>query len=165
MPYKDPEKQSAWKRKWRAAHRKEQREYMRSYRLEHREEQRKYGREWYAEHCEDRREYLRTRKAVDMNFRLACNLRNRLYSVLKQGYKSGSAIADLGCSIDDLKSWLEQNFKPGMSWDNYGEWHIDHIVPLSSVDLTDRKQLKKVCHWFNLQPLWADENLSKGSRC
>ncbi len=50
-----------------------------------------------------------------------------------------------------------------MTWDNHGlyGWHIDHVVPLSSFDLTDHKQVKKACHWFNLQPLWAKENLSK----
>ncbi len=51
-----------------------------------------------------------------------------------------------------------------MSWDNYGEWHIDHIVPLSSFDLTDKSQVNKVCHYTNLQPLWAIDNLRKGDR-
>jgi len=59
---------------------------------------------------------------------------------------------------------LKSNFKPGMSWDNYGEWHIDHIKPLILFDLTKRSQMLKAVHYTNLQPLWANENISKGVR-
>lgn len=59
---------------------------------------------------------------------------------------------------------LERQFTPGMSWTNYGDWHIDHIKPLASFDLTDRVQLLVACHFTNLQPLWAEENLKKGDR-
>jgi hypothetical protein len=104
----------------------------------------------------------------NLNFRLGSNLRRRLNHYLK----SGSAVRDLGCSIPELKIWLEQQFYPNpetgeqMSWENwsYNGWHIDHVVPLCNFDLTDRKQLLKACHWFNLQPLWAKENLRKGDR-
>lgn len=61
-------------------------------------------------------------------------------------------------------SHLESLFKPGMSWENHGEWHIDHILPLASFDLTDEQQAAKACHYTNLQPLWASENMSKGAR-
>lgn len=94
--------------------------------------------------------------------RLAHNLRSRLRTALLHNYKSGSAIGDLGCSIAELEAHLERQFKPGMTWANYGEWHIDHIKPLAKFDLTDRVQLLAACHYSNLQPLWAIENLSKG---
>lgn len=71
---------------------------------------------------------------------------------------------DLGCSIEQLKEYLAARFQPGMSWSNHGEWHIDHIVPLSSVDLEDQEQLLKVCHYSNLQPLWAGDNSRKGNK-
>jgi hypothetical protein len=98
--------------------------------------------------------------------KISHNLRRRLQKALKGNFKSGSAVRDLGCSIEELKRHLESQFKPGMSWNNYGRdgWHIDHIIPLSKVDLSDREQLKKVCHYTNLQPLWAIDNLSKGNR-
>jgi len=89
------------------------------------------------------------------------NLRSRLNKALQGNYKSGSAVKDLGCSIEFLREYLEKQFKEDMSWDNYGEWHIDHIEPLCSFDLTDRVQLLKACHYTNLQPLWKKDNLEK----
>jgi len=67
-------------------------------------------------------------------------------------------------SIDFLKQYLEERFQSDMTWNNYGEWEIDHIKPLSSFDLTDRDQLLQACHYTNLQPLWAEENARKGDR-
>jgi hypothetical protein len=109
------------------------------------------------------REYYKNRKNVDIQFKLSTNLRSRLNIALKSNYKSGSAVKDLGCSIDELKTYLESKFSPGMTWDNWGinGWHIDHIKPLNSFDLTDRNQLLEACHYTNLQPLWAKDNLSK----
>jgi len=91
-------------------------------------------------------------------------LRTRLYQAVKKGYRAGSAVRDLGCSIEDFKMYLEEKFLSGMSWDNYGKWHIDHVLPLSSFDLTSRGQVKKACHYTNLQPLWAGDNLKKGAK-
>ncbi len=70
----------------------------------------------------------------------------------------------IGCSWIDFKIYLESKFTEGMSWDNYGKWHIDHIVPLSSFDLSDPVQLEKACHYTNLQPLWAKDNLKKSNK-
>ena len=98
--------------------------------------------------------------------RLAARLRKRLRKAIKNNYKSGSAVGDLGCSIVDLKTYLEKQFELGMSWDNWAVdgWHIDHIKPLASFDLTDRAQFLEACHYTNLQPLWAKDNLSKGAK-
>jgi cell division ATPase FtsA len=112
------------------------------------------------------------KRKTSVNFRVKENLRSRLYQAIKNGQKSGSAVKDLGCTIKELKQHLEQNFhqrtKTGekMSWKNYGidGWHIDHIKPLSSFNLTDRKQFLEACHYTNLQPLWAEDNLRKGVR-
>lgn len=102
---------------------------------------------------------------------LAKNLRDRLRKAIKGNYKSGSAVRDLGCSVDYLKVHLETQFRSGMSWQNYGnkhgQWSIDHIIPLSSFDLTDREQCLKACHYTNLQPLWQcgpGGNASKGRK-
>lgn len=97
------------------------------------------------------------------NRRIAVNLRGRLNQAIKKSYKGGSAVRDLGCSIEEFKVYLECRFQPGMSWDNYGAggWHIDHIVPLCRFDLSSSMELKKACNYTNLQPLWANDNLEK----
>jgi len=108
--------------------------------------------------------YCNERRKVDINFRLKRYLRSRLYSATKHGYLAGSAIDNLGCSIFDFKIYLTSKFISGMTWDNYGEWHIDHIKPLSSFNLSNPEEIKLACHYTNLQPLWAKDNLSKGNR-
>lgn len=102
----------------------------------------------------------------DVNTKLRVSLRNRINKLIRNRQKKGSAVYDLGCSVEELKTWLESKFKPGMTWENWAlnGWHIDHVIPLSSFDLTDRAQFKKACHYTNLQPLWWHENLKKSAR-
>jgi hypothetical protein len=100
----------------------------------------------------------------DPHFKLRKNLRERLRNALLGRARKGSAVGDLGCSIQELKIHLEKLFLSGMSWENYGEWHIDHIKPLSSYNLTVREQLLDACHYTNLQPLWATDNLRKSDK-
>ena len=109
-------------------------------------------------------QYYKERLKNDPSFKIAHNLRVRMKDIFKNNFKSGSAVKDLGCSIKDLKIHLEQQFQEGMNWDNYGSWHIDHIKPLASYDLTQREQLLEACNYNNLQQLWAKDNLSKGCR-
>lgn len=106
------------------------------------------------------------RRKTDLDFKLRQYLRSRLAHALRDNQKTGSAIDDLGCSIEDLRKHLESQFTGDMSWDNYGRkgWHIDHIEPLAKFDLTDREQFLKANHYTNLQPLWWHENISKGDR-
>ena len=75
-----------------------------------------------------------------------------------------SSIDILGCTINDFKTHIENNFKDGMTWDNYSYygWHIDHIIPLSSANSDE--ELMKLCHFTNLQPLWYLENLKKSNK-
>jgi hypothetical protein len=103
------------------------------------------------------------KRATDPQVRISDSLRSRINSIVKRG-RAGSAVRDLGCTVTELKIHLESKFQPGMSWGNYGEWHIDHIKPLAKFDLTDRGQFLQACHFTNLQPLWAEQNLSKGAR-
>lgn len=107
------------------------------------------------------------RRRLDLNApenlhrRVALRLRSRLRKALARGCKTASAVKDLGCSVAELIKHIELQFQDGMSWDNHGEWHIDHIKPLASFDLTDETQAKAACHYSNLQPLWASENHRK----
>jgi len=105
------------------------------------------------------------RLKIDINFKLRKNLRIRIYQALKGNAKSGSAVKDLGCTIPELKLYLENKFKEGMSWDNWNRtgWHIDHIIPLDSFNLQNREEFLKACHYTNLQPMWAEDNLTKSS--
>lgn len=114
--------------------------------------------------------YLSNRYNNDIQFRIASCLRSRLYQAIKREIKLGSAVNDLGCSIEEFKVYLESQFQPGMSWENYGngsgytKWNIDHIIPLNTVDLTDREQFLKVCHYTNLRPMWQCENISRNKK-
>lgn len=111
-------------------------------------------------------EYTKKRRQVDINYNLTILLRQRLNSALKGNTKTGSAVSDLGCTIEELRLHLESKFENGMTWDNHGRhgWHIDHIKPLSSFDLSDPEQLKLAVHYTNLQPLWAVDNLRKSNK-
>ena len=93
-------------------------------------------------------------------------LRIRINKAIHNNQKVGSAVEDLGCSIEELKIHLENQFEEGMTWDNWKPdgWHIDHKKPLSLFDLTDREQFLEACHYTNLQPLWWEENLKKGAK-
>jgi hypothetical protein len=104
------------------------------------------------------------REIRKLNYKLSNRLRQRLCKAIDGNYKAGSAVNDLGCTVEQLKQHLESKFSPGMSWDNWriDGWHIDHIKPLASFDLTDRKQFLEACNYTNLQPLWATDNLRKG---
>ena len=97
---------------------------------------------------------------------LPVRLRTRIYHAIRFGLKGGSAVRDLGCSIEYLRGYLAGQFEPGMTWDNWttNGWHIDHIQPLASFDLTDPEQFRQAAHYTNLQPLWAADNFSKGAR-
>jgi hypothetical protein len=120
--------------------------------------------QWQSQHKLQIAKRVRNRIKTDINTRLIFNLRSRLYQALKNHWKSGSAIDDLGCSIDQLKQHLEGQFSPGMTWDNWSPsgWHVDHINALANFNLSDPVELKKACHYTNLQPLWASKNCSKG---
>lgn len=108
--------------------------------------------------------YEKRRMLIDTNYKLRKRLRARLKLALLGGYKHGMAIQLLGCSIDEFRQHLEIRFTDGMSWDNYGEWHIDHIIPCSSFDLTKVEEQKKCFHYTNQRPMWAKDNLRKGNR-
>jgi len=157
-------------RKWRDDNPEKFADSKRKYYEENKESILEKNMEWYKanskRHNEGVRKYRNKRRKEDVQFSLACALRSRLSNAVRRGQKAGSAVSDLGCSICELKEYLETRFEKGMSWGNWTTdgWHIDHILPLSSFDLTDREQLLKACHYTNLQPLWAWENFKKGSK-
>lgn len=98
-------------------------------------------------------------------------MRARMYEVLIGKVKSKSTLELLGCSPSELREYLESLFQDGMTWENYGNpngdhshcWHIDHIKPCASFDLTDPDQQKECFHYSNLQPLWSEDNFKKSN--
>lgn len=139
------------------------RDYQRKYREENKNIIALQKSEWFQENKSRVIFNKRVRRQTDLNFRLSEYLRSRINKAVKGGWKAGSAVSDLGCSIDEFKVWIYSQFESGMTWDNYGEWHLDHVIPLSSFDLENRMEFLEACHWLNYQPLWAKDNLSKGA--
>ncbi len=102
----------------------------------------------------------------DKIYKIIYNLNKRTEDFFKSSrYKKGiNHESMLGCTPDEFRKYLESLFKDGMTFDNYPEWEIDHIIPLSSNDFDKYYEMKKVLHYTNLQPLWLKENRSKGSK-
>ena len=104
------------------------------------------------------------RRDNDLNYSMACRLRNRIRSIIKGESKCASNKELLGCSYEEFIEHIESKFVDGMSWDNRSEWHIDHIKPCSAFDLTSEEGQRKCFHYSNLQPLWALDNLRKSDK-
>lgn len=127
-----------------------------------------YKKQWRQDNRDRVNELTRIRdkerRAEDVNYRIKNNLRGRVYKAVKGHTKADTTMELVGCDIDKLKQHLESQFIEGMSWLNYGEWHIDHIKPCAPFNLADHAQQLECFHYENLQPLWAKDNLSKGSK-
>lgn len=112
------------------------------------------------------REYRANRRKEDMFFKIKGNLSSRLADLINKRNLSVTTLELIGCDRECFILHIEKQFIDGMTWENYGlkGWHVDHIVPLSSFDLTVEEEVKKACHYTNLQPLWWKDNLAKGSK-
>lgn len=145
------------------------------YRLENPEKVLERNRNWHENNPEKRKIYRenykprkierrRERRETDNVYNLVNRLRCRLrkYLITHNITKKNRTFDVVGCTPEFLKEYLEKQFRDGMNWENRGEWHIDHIIPLSSA--TSEEELYKLCHYTNLQPLWAEENLRKGNK-
>lgn len=128
------------------------RAYYKNYRLEHKDYYRNKKKIW------------KKNAANKIEYRLREALRKRIQKVLKGQSKSGRTAELLGCSIEQFKNYVASLFTEGMTWDNYGEWHIDHIKPCASFDLSVTEQQRECFNYKNLQPLWAEDNLRKGAK-
>lgn len=168
-------------KKYRLLHKKLIAKQIHNYYLKHKIEFNKYHKEYYQKHKEEIRQYKKdwqknltkeqrknkvqkqcNRLKININFRISGNLRNRIYYAIKNNTKFKPTLKLLDCSIEFLKKYLQKQFTLGMNWKNYGKWHIDHIRPCASFDLSKPTEQKKCFHYTNLQPLWAMDNLSKG---
>ena len=178
-------------KEWREANRDKQRDYQMMSRIKHHEANKQRDRERYAANSErwkqyyldnrderlqaskeykksDKyrkyaREYMAKRLKENPNARLALNLRHRIKRALAVNLKSASMKELVGCTMDELRLHLESQFNANMSWDNYGEWHIDHKIPDShfTYDKMNDEQFKLAWALDNLQPLWATRVLQR----
>jgi hypothetical protein len=136
------------------------------------QENKEYYKEYHKQYNQDNRErinecrkqYRKKRIKTDTLLKMKESLRSRTYQAFKyKGYSKNTKTQQmLGVSWEVCKAHIGNQFTKGMNWDNYGEWHIDHVIPLASANT--EKELTKLCHYSNLQPLWAEDNLSKGSK-
>jgi hypothetical protein len=116
--------------------------------------EKRLGREWNR------------RKRRDPAFRLKSNIRCYVYASLSRNKGGHRTEALLGYSIEALRTHLERQFLPGMSWDNYGEWHVDHILPVASFDFqtSDDPDFRACWALTNLRPLWGEDNVRKADK-
>ena len=132
--------------------------------LRNREYAKTYAKENKGKIRETKRIYTKKRRLENKNFQFSSNLRSRIYSALKGNYKSLSTMFLIGCDIDYLMYHIQEQFTEGMSWDNYGDWHVDHIKPCAKFDLSKPEEQHKCFNYTNLQPLWALDNILKGDK-
>ena len=119
---------------------------------------------WINNNRKKYNDYWNNRKKEETEFKLLTSMRSRLSGYLKKLNisKKNKTFEIVGCTPEFLKEYLEKQFIDGMTWENRGDWHIDHIIPLSSAKTED--ELYKLCHHTNLQPLWAEDNLKKSNK-
>jgi hypothetical protein len=141
------------------------------YCIKNREEINRKNREYYHKNKdkvrEHQREYERNKRKSDINYKLKKNISTSVCNQLKKRciVKDMRTKDLIGVSVKEIREHLESKFQEGMSWENYGEWHIDHIKPQSSFDFNNKEEIKECWKLSNLQPLWAIDNIKKGNRC
>jgi len=140
---------------------KENRDYLNGYHKEWRDKN-------IDRHRKNKRTYEKTRKANDPIYKLINNFRTAIYQVLKENnvQKNGHYFDILKYTPEELINHLEKQFKDGMTWDNYGDWHVDHITPISVHNIVEigDEEFMKCWSLENLQPLWGDENIRKSNK-
>lgn len=161
---KNKEKLLEKKRKYRKKNPDKYKEETRRYYLKTRQIQKVKKKKWISENREKYNSYWTNRKKNDEVFKLVMGMRSRIwkYLTLLNITKKNRTFEIVGCTPQQLKEHLESQFTGGMTWENRSEWHIDHIIPLSSAKTEE--ELYKLCHYTNLQPLWAEENLKKSNK-
>jgi len=113
----------------------------------------------------------KSKKETDAGFRMLLNLRRRMALEVQKIKTRGNDASKCDCSLNllgedikTIKAHMEERFQEGMTWDNYGKWHVDHIRPCASFDLTIEENQRRCFHYTNLQPLWAIDNMRKAAK-
>jgi hypothetical protein len=167
--YKNHEKCVHSMRKYRKDNKERIKASCREYYQLNKERRQQYARSYIALNKEKIKEtnriYSKRKRISDPYYRLVSNIRTRMYGAIKQQLagKSKPTFKLLGCTVKEFTVYISKKFEPGMTWENYSKdsWHIDHIKPCNTFDLTDPEQQKECFHYSNLRPLWSKENLSR----
>jgi hypothetical protein len=147
-------------------------QYFSDWQKDNRDHLNEYHQKWREKNIDRHREYKRKyekyRKDTDPIYKLINNFRTAIYQVLKENnvQKNGHYFDILKYSPENLIEHLESKFKDNMTWDNYGEWHVDHIKPISLFQITEIGDNEFMSCWSleNLQPLWGEENIRKSNK-
>ena len=160
--YRDSHKEKI--KEYKNTHKESHKKYMKEYYQSHKEEILNCMKERYQENKQGQNEYQKQRRKTDLNYKIRCYLGSRISIALKRNIKSLPTMFLIGCEVEYLMHHLQNQFTKGMNWDNYGKWHIDHIKPCALFDLSKPSEQRKCFNYKNLQPLWAPDNLKKGSK-
>ena len=147
-------------------------QYFSEWQKENQEHRKKYLKEYREKNADDirktKRDYERNRKARDPLYKLISNFRTAIYQVLKESNveKNGHYFDILGYTPEELIVHLENQFTEGMTWENYGEFHVDHKLPISSFNIKEIGDEEFMKCWCldNLQPMWGEENIRKSNK-
>lgn len=157
-------------RQYISENKKARSEYQKEYYKKNKKKLDAYQREYNTKNKQRKSQYMsqyvKDRYKTDTDFKTVRTLRARIFALVKGKNKSAPTMKLLGCTAEQARQHLESHFTEGMSWENHGVhgWHIDHIIPCASFDLTDPDQQRQCFHYTNLQPLWAEDNLRKSDK-
>lgn len=151
-------------KKYYENNKKEKKIYYKKYYENNKEKINEQERQYRKNNKEKINKTINNRKKTDLLFKLKINIRSLISnSIKRQGYsKNTKTYQILGCTFEEFRQHLERQFTLGMTWHNQGEWHLDHIYPVSLAK--DEQELVKLNHYTNFQPLWAADNLLKGNK-
>lgn len=149
---------------YREQNKEKTKEYKKIYYLNNKEKVSKSNNKWRIDSNYNSSEYFKNRKKIDSLFKLRINIGNLIAMTLKRKnhYKKSRTHEILGCDYQYFKQHLERQFTKGMTWENQGQWHLDHIYPVSLAK--DEQELIRLNHYTNFQPMWAKDNLSKHNK-
>lgn len=167
-PEKKRDYQNEQARAWYAKHRERVKERLKAQRIKNPEQAKAKDQRYRERHPETIRETARkssARMRLNPYFRLVKNLRQRLYmAVRRKAALRPSRKEMFGCTRAELIAHLTALLEPGMMWENYGDWHVDHKIPCAHFNLLDPEEVRRCFHFTNLRPLWAVENIRKSDR-
>ena len=161
-----------YSKQYREDNKQHKKQYDKQYREDNKQHIKQQKKQYDKQYHEDKRHYCEHNtqkqqcKICDPQGHLRSIVSNRIHKALKSD-KTERSIEYLGCTIAEFKTHIESQFKENMTWENFGDWHIDHIVPIKYKKDGQNPTLEDVIerlHWKNTQPMWAEDNIVKGNR-